>query len=199
MSTSFTPSERTTPTRAKERVSYEKARVYQVLDEALHCDVAFIGEDGDPKALPVFHARIGDLLYLHGSTGSTLGLASRETGMRVCVTATVVDGLVYAKSWAHHSMNFRSVVAHGLALPVHDAHERWIAMRALVERMGHGRAERSREPSAKEDASIAILALRLNEVSVKQRSGAPREAPGDEELPYRNGVAEVATVIAGRL
>lgn len=199
MSTLFTPTERTTPTRAKERVSYEKARVYQVLDEALYCDVAFTGPDGDPKALPVFHARLGDVLYLHGSTGSALGMASRESGMRVCVTATLVDGLVYAKSWAHHSMNFRSVVAYGLALPVRDAHERWIAMRTLVERMGHGRAERSREPSAKEDASIAILALPLNEVSVKHRSGGPREEPEDENLPYRNGVAEVATVVTGRL
>lgn len=199
MSTLFTPTERTAPTRAKDRVSYEKARVYQVLDEALHCDVAFTDPDGDPKALPVFHARLGDTLYLHGSTGSALGTASRESGLRVCVTATLVDGLVYAKSWAHHSMNFRSVVAYGLALPVRDAHERWIAMRTLVERMGHGRAERSREPSAKEDASVAILALPLNEVSVKQRSGGPSEEPEDEELPYRNGVAEVSTVITGRL
>lgn len=199
MATLFTPTERTTPTRSRERVLYEKVRAYQVFDEALYCDAAFVGPQGDPRVLPVFHARLGETLYIHGSTGSALGLASRETGLPVCVTATIVDGLVYAKSWAHHSMNFRSVVVHGLAMQVNDEHERWIAMRTLVERMGHGRSERSREPSVKEDASIAILALPLKEVSVKERSGAPSEEPGDEELPYRNGVAEVATVVTGRL
>ncbi|WP_100446068.1 pyridoxamine 5'-phosphate oxidase family protein [Glycomyces xiaoerkulensis] len=198
MSAQFPRTDRTTPRRARDRVTYEKAAAFQILDEALYCDVAFAAPDGAPRVLPIFHARLGNTLYLHGSTGSGLGLAGRD-GVEVSLTATIVDGLVYAKSWAHHSMNYRSVVAHGPALPVRDDHERWIAMRTLIERMSPGRANRSREPSAREDASVAILGMTLSEVSVKQRSGPPKEEPEDEELPYRNGVAEVATVVTGRL
>ncbi|HLU28780.1 MAG TPA: pyridoxamine 5'-phosphate oxidase family protein [Glycomyces sp.] len=194
----FAPTERTTPLRARHRIGYEKAAAHQILDEALFCDVAFTGPDGAPRVLPTFHARLGNTVYLHGSTGSSMGLAGRE-GFEVCLTATVVDGLVYAKSWFHHSMNYRSVVVHGLAAPVTDAHERWLAMRALVERMSTGRSERSREPDAKEEAATAFLAVPLDEVSVKRRGGPPSEEPEDEDLPYRNGVAEVTTTVAGRL
>lgn len=112
--------------------------------------------------------------------------------------ATVVDGLVYAKSWFHHSMNYRSGVVHGRAVPVTDAHERRPAMRVLIERMSTGRSERSREPDAKEEAASAFLAVPLEEISVKRRSDPSSETPEDEEPPYRNGVAEVRTNITGR-
>ncbi len=194
----FAPTERTVPLRSRHRIDYGKTAAYQVLDEALFCDVAFTGPDGAPRVLPTFHARVGGTVYLHGSTGSSVGLAGKD-GFDVCLTATVVDGLVYAKSWIHHSMNYRSIVVHGRAALVTDAHERWLAMRALVERMSTGRSERSREPDAKEEAASAFLAVPLDEVSVKRRSGPPSEEPEDADLPYRNGVADVTTLVAGRL
>jgi nitroimidazol reductase NimA-like FMN-containing flavoprotein (pyridoxamine 5'-phosphate oxidase superfamily) len=197
-STQFTATPRTTGRRAKERFNYDKVAAYQILDEALFCNVAFVGPDGGPRVLPTFHARIGDTLYFHGSTGSALGLGGQD-GLEVCVTATVVDGLIFAKSWTHHSMNYRSVVAHGLAIAVGDENERWAAMRASVERMSAGRSERSREPSPKEDAATAVLALQLKDVSVKERAGGPNDDPDDAELSYRTGVAEVTTTVSGRL
>lgn len=194
----FAPTERTTPNRSRQKVTYEKAASYRVLDEALFCDVAFVGPDGAPRVLPTFHVRVGDTLFVHGSTGSSMGLGGRE-GFPVSVTATVVDGLVYAKSWFHHSMNYRSVVVHANARLVTDPDERWAVFKALVDRMGEGRSGRSREANPKENAMSALLAIPLEEVSVKQRQGPPVEEPEDEDLPYQNGVAEVSTVVTGRL
>ncbi|SDE50468.1 pyridoxamine 5'-phosphate oxidase family protein [Glycomyces harbinensis] len=194
----FAQTERTTPNRSRERVTYERAASYQVLDEALYCDVAFVGPDGAPRVLPTFHVRVGDTLFLHGSTGSSMGLGGREE-FPVSVTATVVDGLVYAKSWFHHSMNYRSVVVHANARLVADADERWSVFKALINRMAEGRSERSREASPKENAMSALLAIPLEEVSIKQRQGPSVEEPDDEDLPFENGVADVATVVTGRL
>lgn len=198
MTALFTQTDRTTPNRSKERIDYSKAPALQILDEALFCNIAFVGPDGAPRVLPTFHARLGNTVYFHGSTGSSLGLGARD-GFDVCLTATVIDGLVYSKSWFHHSMNYRSLVVHGRAALVTDVHESWLVMRALIERMSTGRSERSREPDAKEEAASAIMALPLEEVSVKQRSGPPVEEPADEDLPFRNGVAEVTTLVNGRL
>lgn len=194
----FAPTERTTPNRSRERITYERADAYRVLDEALYCDVAFVGPDGAPRVLPTFHVRVGDTLFLHGSTGSSMGLGGRE-GFPVSVTATIVDGLVFSKSWFHHSMNYRSVVVHANATLVTDAEERWSVFKALIDRMAEGRSERSRAANPKENAMSALLAIPLEEVSVKQRQGPPVEEPEDEDLPYRNGVAEVATSVIGRL
>jgi nitroimidazol reductase NimA-like FMN-containing flavoprotein (pyridoxamine 5'-phosphate oxidase superfamily) len=194
----FTPTERTIPKRSKERVTYERADAYRVLDEALFCDLAFVGPDGAPRILPTFHVRVGDTLYVHGSTGGSMGLGGREE-FDVSVSATVVDGLVFSKSWFHHSMNYRSVVVHAKATLVHDPEARWNVMRELIDRLAEGRSERSREPSEKENAMSALLAIPLEEVSLKQRQGPPVEEPEDEDLPYVNGVAEVTTVVTGRL
>jgi len=194
----FAQTERTTPNRSRERVTYEKAPSYQVLDEALYCDFAFVGPDGAPRVLPTFHVRVGDTLFLHGSTGSSMGLGGREE-FPVSVTATIVDGLVFSKSWFHHSMNYRSVVVHANARLVTDADERWSVFKALINRMAEGRSDRSREASPKENAMSALLAIPLEEVSLKQRSGGPVEEPEDEDLPFENGVAEVTTLVAGRL
>jgi nitroimidazol reductase NimA-like FMN-containing flavoprotein (pyridoxamine 5'-phosphate oxidase superfamily) len=194
----FEQTERTTPKRSCERVTYERADAYRVLDEALFCDLAFIGPDGAPRILPTFHVRVGDTLYVHGSTGGSMGLGGREA-FDVSVSATMVDGLVFAKSWFHHSMNYRSVVVHAKAALVTDPAERWNAMRDLIDRLAEGRSERSRPPTEKENAMSALLAIPLEEVSIKQRQGPPVEEPEDEDLPYVNGVAEVTTVVAGRL
>jgi nitroimidazol reductase NimA-like FMN-containing flavoprotein (pyridoxamine 5'-phosphate oxidase superfamily) len=194
----FTPTERTVPKRSKERVTYERSDSYRVLDEALFCDLAFTGPDGAPRILPTFHVRVGDTLFVHGSTGGSMGLGGREE-FDVSVSATVVDGIVYSKSWFHHSMNYRSVVVHAKATLVTDPSERWNVMRDLIERLGEGRSERSRPPTEKENAMSALLAIPLEEVSIKQRQGPPVEEPEDEDLPFLNGVADVTTVVAGRL
>jgi nitroimidazol reductase NimA-like FMN-containing flavoprotein (pyridoxamine 5'-phosphate oxidase superfamily) len=141
---------------------------------------------------------VGDTLFVHGSTGGSMGLGGREE-FDVSVSATVVDGIVYSKSWFHHSMNYRSVVVHAKATLVTDPSERWSVMRDLIERLGEGRSERSRPPTEKENAMSALLAIPLEEVSIKQRQGPPVEEPEDEDLPFLNGVAEVTTVVAGRL
>ncbi|THV31407.1 pyridoxamine 5'-phosphate oxidase family protein [Glycomyces paridis] len=194
----FEQTERTTPNRSRERVTYEREAAYRVLDEAWHCDVAFVGPDGAPRVLPTFHVRVGDTLFLHGSTGSSMGLGGRE-GFPVSVTATIVDGLIFSKSWFHHSMNYRSVVVHANARLVTDPEERWNTFKALIDRFAEGRSDRSRAASDKENAMSALLAVPLEEVSVKQRTGGPVEEPEDEDLPYANGVAHVTSVVSGRL
>ncbi|MBO3733510.1 pyridoxamine 5'-phosphate oxidase family protein [Glycomyces niveus] len=197
-SSQFTQTERTTPKRSRERVTYEREAAYQVLDEALFVDLAFVGPDGAPRVLPTFHVRVGDTLFVHGSTGSSMGLGGRDE-FAVSATATIVDGLVFSKSWFHHSMNYRSVVVHANARLVTDEDERWEVFKALINRMAEGRADRSREANPKENAMSALLAIPLEEVSIKQRSGPPVEEPEDEDLPFANGVAPVSTVVAGRL
>jgi len=173
----------TTPTRNAARVSYDRAAVHAVLDEALICHVGFVA-DGEPVVLPQLHARVGDRLYLHGSTGARALHAARTGGLPVCVTVTLTDGLVLAGSAFHHSINYRSVVAHGLAYLVDDDAEKHAALTALVEAVAPGRFEHTRPPSRKELAATAVLRLELAAVSVKARTGDPRDDPQDLDLPH---------------
>ena len=183
---------RTTATRYQSRVSYDRAAVHAVLDEALVCHLAFVLDDA-PVALPTVHARRGDRLYVHGSTGGRLaGL----DGQRVGVTVTLLDGLVLGRSWMHHSMAFRSVVVHGAARVVTDAGERLEAMRALIEHIAPGRSGESREPTRKELAATAILAVDLEEVSLKARGEHVADDEADLALPYWAGSIPLA-VAAG--
>ncbi|BCL16347.1 bifunctional pyridoxamine 5'-phosphate oxidase family protein/GNAT family N-acetyltransferase [Micromonospora sagamiensis] len=184
----YTPTARTTPHRSRERMSYDRAAAHAVLDEAYHCMLGFT-VDGEPRLLPTLHVRVGDTLYLHGSTGSRPLLAARgPDGLPVCVGVTLLDGLVYARSQFHHSANYRSVVAHGVARLVTDAGEKSAAMTALVEKVGTGRSAESRPPSRRELAETAVLALPLREVSVRARTGGVRDDPADLALPYWAGV-----------
>ncbi|SCL33313.1 Protein N-acetyltransferase, RimJ/RimL family [Micromonospora pallida] len=184
----YTPTARTTPTRLRERTSHDRAAAHAVLDEAYHCTLGFT-VDGEPRLLPTLHVRVGDTLYLHGSTGSRPLLAAREpAGLPICVSVTLLDGLVYARSQFHHSANYRSVVAHGVARLVTDAAEKSAVLTALVEKVGAGRSAESRPPSRKELAETAVLALPLREVSVRARTGGVSEEPADLALPYWAGV-----------
>jgi nitroimidazol reductase NimA-like FMN-containing flavoprotein (pyridoxamine 5'-phosphate oxidase superfamily) len=185
--TTFTPTARTTAHRKRDRVSYERATAYAIIDEALYCHVGFVA-DGLPRVLPTLHARIDETLYLHGSTGATAMLAARGDGLPICVTVTHIDALVYARSWAHHSANYRSVVAHGRAHLVTSAEEKWRALQAFVNKVGAGRAADSRPPSPKELAETAVLALTLREVSVKARLGGVNDDEEDLALPHWAGV-----------
>ena len=174
---------RTTATRYQSRVGYDRAAVHAVLDEALVCHLAFV-LDGAPVALPTVHARIGDRLYVHGSSG---GRFSRLDGRPAGVTVTLFDGLVLARSWFNHSMAFRSVVIHGTARVVADPAERLNAMRALIDHIAPGRAAETREPTRKELAQTAILAFDLEQVSLKARGDQVADAEADLTLPYWAG------------
>ncbi|MCZ7420271.1 bifunctional pyridoxamine 5'-phosphate oxidase family protein/GNAT family N-acetyltransferase [Verrucosispora sp. WMMA2121] len=178
---------RTTASRSRDRMSYDRAAAHAVLDEAYHCALGFT-VDGEPRVLPTLHVRIGDTLYLHGSTGSRPLLAARADGLAVCVAVTLLDGLVYGRSQFHHSANYRSVVAHGTAQPVTDQIEKADVLTALVEKVGTGRAADSRPPSRRELAETAVLALPLTEVSLRTRAGGVRDDPADLDLAHWAGV-----------
>ncbi|MET7937083.1 pyridoxamine 5'-phosphate oxidase family protein [Streptomyces sp. NPDC005322] len=193
----YTPAERTVPTRARERASYDREVVHAILDEGYVCHLGFI-RDGAPVVLPTLYGRVGERLYVHGSTGARpLRMASRDEageapGLPVCLTVTHVDGLVLARSAFHHSMNYRSVVVHGIARPVTDPAERAAALDALVDHVVPGRAADSRPANAKELAATAVLRLDLDEVSAKIRTGGPNDDPEDLTLPHWSGVVPVA-------
>jgi RimJ/RimL family protein N-acetyltransferase/nitroimidazol reductase NimA-like FMN-containing flavoprotein (pyridoxamine 5'-phosphate oxidase superfamily) len=187
MADTYEPTARTTALRVRERVSYERATAHAILDEAFHCTLTFV-VDGEPRALPTLHVRLGDTLYLHGSTGSRPMLAARGGGLAVCVSVTHLDGLVLARSQFHHSANYRAVVAHGTARLVTDDAERRSVFAALVDKVAPGRAADSRPPADKELAQTAVLALPLTEVSVKARVGGVKDEPEDLVLPHWAGV-----------
>jgi uncharacterized protein len=183
---------RTSPARESQRVSYERETVHAVLDEALVCHVGFVVE-GRPVVLPHLHARLEEVLYLHGSTGARAMRAARGDGLEVCVTVTLLDGLVLARSAFNHSVNYRSVVVHGTAVVVEDPQEKARALAALVEAVAPGRTGGTRPPSRSELAATTVLRLDLHEVSVKVRTGPPIDDPEDRGLPYWAGVLPLVT------
>jgi nitroimidazol reductase NimA-like FMN-containing flavoprotein (pyridoxamine 5'-phosphate oxidase superfamily) len=187
----FERTPRTTPRRRQDRVSYEVARVHAVLDEALFGHLGFI-VDGRPRVLPTLCARIGSQLYLHGSTGAGMMLSARGR-MPVCLTVTLLDGIVMARSWFNHSINSRSVVVHGDAELVLNDDEKWEAMIAIMNHVSAGRADESREANPREFAATAILRLPLEEVSLKVRTGGPLDDNEDLALPHWAGVVRVTT------
>ncbi|MFC0531232.1 bifunctional pyridoxamine 5'-phosphate oxidase family protein/GNAT family N-acetyltransferase [Phytohabitans kaempferiae] len=185
---------RTTASRNRSRMAYERATAHAILDEAYHCALGFT-VDGEPRVLPTLHVRIDDTVYVHGSTGSRPLLAARgDAGLPVCLTVTQLDGLVLARSQFHHSANFRSVIAYGVARLVTSEEEKLAVCTALVEKVGRGRAAQTRPPSRKELAETTFLALPLREVSVKARAGGVSEDEEDLDLPYWAGVVPLRLV-----
>jgi nitroimidazol reductase NimA-like FMN-containing flavoprotein (pyridoxamine 5'-phosphate oxidase superfamily) len=189
----FEPTERTRVRRKPERGAYDRATVEAILDEALYCHVATVDERGRPRAIPTIHVRAGDVVYIHGSTGSRT-LRGVKGGQEVCLVATLLDGLVFARSAAHHSMNYRSVMVFGTAREVTDPEEKWRAQAALVDHVCAGRAEQARMPNAKELRETMILAIPLDEASAKVRAGPPLDDDEDVELPIWAGVLPLRTV-----
>jgi nitroimidazol reductase NimA-like FMN-containing flavoprotein (pyridoxamine 5'-phosphate oxidase superfamily) len=191
----YPPSPRTTPSRSRERVGYDRAAVHAVLDEALICHLGVV-VGGEPLVLPTIHARVGDTVYVHGSTGAgVVRLAEAGGGsLPVCLTVTLLDGLVLARSQFEHSMNYRSVVVRGRAELVSDPAERDLALRAIVEHVAAGRSAQSRPGNRKELAATAVLRLPLVEVSLKERSGPPADDPQDVPGPFWAGVLDLRTV-----
>ncbi|OEJ31030.1 pyridoxamine 5'-phosphate oxidase family protein [Streptomyces subrutilus] len=189
----YEPTDRTVPTRSRDRARYDRETVHSILDQAYVCHLGFV-RDGAPVVLPTLFGRVGEALYIHGSTGSrplrAAGMA--DPGLPVCVTVTHVDGLVLARSAFHHSLNYRSVVVHGTAYQVTDEEECRTALDALVDHVVPGRSADSRPANAKELAATAVIRLDLTEVSAKIRTGGPNDDAEDMALPYWAGVVPVA-------
>ncbi len=183
----YRPTPRTTPSRYRERAHYDRETVHRILDEALICHLGYINA-GRPVVLPTTHVRLDKTLYIHGSSGSGPMLAARTGGLPVCVTTTLVDGLVLARSAMHHSLNYRSVVVVGTARMVEDPAEKLRALDALLDHIRSGRAADCRAPNERELAATAVLALDLVEVSAKVRDGDVIDDPEDSALPHWAGV-----------
>jgi len=181
---------RTTVRRLPKRGAYERDTINRILDEALICHVGFIIE-GQPMVIPTIHTRIGDALYFHGSAASRMLRWLRE-GVPVCVTVTLLDGLVLARSAFHHSMNYRSVVVLGTAREVVDRKEKLRVLEAIVEHVMRGRARDARGPNENELKSTMLVRLPLDEASAKIRTGPPLDDEEDYSMPIWAGVLPLA-------
>ena len=189
------PTERTRVHRHPERGDYDRATIDAVLDEALICHVAWVDPEGGPRLLPTIHARVGDTVYLHGSRGARPWKALRD-GAEVCVGATIVDGLVLARSAFNHSMNYRSVVLYGITREVTEPDELHVAARAITDHVAPGRGDDARMPTDEEYRQTLLLALGIDEASAKVRSAPPLDDDADLELPIWAGVLPL-DVVAG--
>jgi uncharacterized protein len=182
------PPDRIRVKREPQRGRYDRETIDAILDEALLCHLGF-AVDGQPYVIPTLHARVGDTLYVHGSAASR-ALKHAGSGAPVCVTVTLFDGLVLAKSVFNHSVNSRSVVIFGSARIVPDEEKRG-ALRALTEQLAPGRWDEAREPTDQELKATWILALPIEEASAKVRAGGPEDDPDDRDLPVWAGVVSV--------
>ena len=194
MSESLKRTDRTSISRHAERASYDRATAFAILDEAL---VAHIGLDvgNGVTVIPMTYARSGDELLLHGAVASRW-LSHFESGLDICVSVTLLDGLVLARSAFSHSMNYRSLVAFGKARLVSDPDEKMQAFRALLDHLLPGRWEDSRQPDKKEVGATTVIKMRIDEASVKIRAGDPADAEKDHDLDYWAGVIPLSLTAA---
>jgi nitroimidazol reductase NimA-like FMN-containing flavoprotein (pyridoxamine 5'-phosphate oxidase superfamily) len=175
--------------REPQRGAYDRETIDAILDEALVCHLGF-AVDGQPYVIPTLHARVGDLLYVHGSAASRM-LRHAASDVRVCVTVTLLDGLVLARSVFNHSIDYRSVVVLGTPALVEDVEEKRQALRAFTEHIAPGRWEEARQPTDKELKATWILSVPLDEASAKVRTGPPEDEPEDMDLPVWAGVVPI--------
>lgn len=189
------PTQRTRLRRHAERGRFDRATVHEVLDEAYIAHVGFV-VDGGPRVLPMTYGRDGDVLYLHGAAGNAMLRAS--AGAEVCVTVTLLDGLVLARSAFHHSMNFRSVVLLGTAVKVTDDVEKRHAFDVIVDHVVPGRSQAARPSNDVELRATMVLRLPIEEGSAKVRTGGPIDDPDDLDLPVWSGVVPLR-LTPGRL
>lgn len=186
------PTERTQVHRLPDRGAYDRETIDAILDESLICHVAFSDGDGAPRCLPTIHARVDDTIYLHGSSGARAWKALRD-GAEVCIVATIVDGLVLARSLFESSMNYRSVVVYGTARQVTDQEELHVAARAIASHVAPGREDEARMPTDKEYRQTLLLAVTIQEASAKIRTGPPKDFEEDKDLPVWAGVLPLVT------
>jgi uncharacterized protein len=183
---------RTTLKRLPQRGHYDRELINQILDEGFICHVGF-AVDGQPVVIPTGYARVGDSLVIHGSQASRM-LRTLGQGIDVCVTVTLIDGLVLARSAFHHSMNYRSVVVFGRATVIDDPAEKFAVLRALSDHMIPGRWDDVRQPNERELQQTTVLSLSLTEASAKIRQGPPLDDQEDYELPVWAGVIPLGLV-----
>jgi nitroimidazol reductase NimA-like FMN-containing flavoprotein (pyridoxamine 5'-phosphate oxidase superfamily) len=188
----YRPTDRTQVKRLPKRGRYDQETVHQILDSAFVCHVGF-NVDDQPFVIPTNYGRAGDTLYIHGSAASRM-LKTLSAGVPVCVTVTHVDGLVLARSAFHHSVNYRSVVIFGTARLVDDPEEKMEALRIFTDHVLKGRWDDVRQPSEQEMKATTVLALPLEEVSAKVRTGGPVDDEADYALPVWAGVLPLETV-----
>jgi len=192
MSDAYTSSSRTRVVREPHRGVYDRDTVYRILDEGFICHVGFV-VDGQPFVIPTAYGRVGDNLYIHGSAASRM-LRNLDEGMAACVTVTLLDGLVLARSIFNHSMNYRSVVMLGIARAVQDAKEKLEALRALSEHIVPGRWAEVRQPNEKELKATLVMRLPIEEFSAKVRQGPPIDDHEDYTFPTWAGVVPLQLV-----
>ena len=183
-------SERTRVRRIPERGVYEREQIDAILDAGLVCHLGFV-HDGHPFVIPTLYARVGDEVYVHGSAASRM-LRTLKDGVDACLTVTLVDGLVLARSIFHHSVNYRSVVVLGRAVEVTDPDEKLRALEAFAQRILPGRWAEVRWPSRQELKATSILRLPVEEASAKVREGPPKDEEEDYDLPVWAGVIPLA-------
>ncbi|MBD2462906.1 pyridoxamine 5'-phosphate oxidase family protein [Oscillatoria sp. FACHB-1407] len=188
----LTPTNRTTVKRLPMRGNYDRTEIEQILDEGLICQVGFV-VNGQPFVIPTAYGRVGDKLYIHGSPASRM-LRTLQQGVEVCVTVTLLDGLVLARSAFHHSMNYRSVVLFGTATLVNNPDEKLEALKAFTDHIIPGRWEDVRSPNRQELAGTLVLSLPITEASAKVRTGGPSDDEGDYALPTWAGVIPLRVV-----
>jgi uncharacterized protein len=175
--------------REPQRGVYERETIDAILDEALVCHLGF-AIDGQPYVIPTLHARVGDRLYVHGSAASRM-LRHAAADARICVTVTLLDGLVLARSVFNHSIDYRSVVVLGTPTLVEDVAEKREALHAFTEHIAPGRWDEARQPTDKELKATWILSIPLDEASAKIRTGPPEDEPEDRDLPVWAGVVPI--------
>jgi len=188
----LTQTARTTLKRLPQRGAFDRESINQILDEGFICHVGF-AVDGQPFVIPTGYARAGDRLLIHGSQASRM-LRTVGQGIDVCLTITLIDGLVLARSGFHHSMNYRSVVVFGRAVVIDEREEKLAALRALSDHMIPGRWDDVREPNERELQLTTVLSLELAEASAKVRTGPPLDDEEDYELDVWAGVIPLRLV-----
>jgi len=192
MPDSFAVSDRTRVVREANRAVYDRDAIYKILDEGLVCHVGFAAE-GQPFVIPTMFARVGDAIYFHGSAASRM-LRGAGAGFPVCITVTLADGIVLARSVFNHSMNYRSVVVLGTATMIGDPAEKLAALRAFTEKLIPGRWEDARQPNEQELKATSILKLPLTEVSAKVRTGGVEDDAADYALSVWAGIIPLRLV-----
>jgi nitroimidazol reductase NimA-like FMN-containing flavoprotein (pyridoxamine 5'-phosphate oxidase superfamily) len=196
-----TPTPRTRVVREPQRAVYDRDTVNQILDEAFLCHVGFVANsnsDSQPFVIPTSYGRDGDVLYIHGSAASRM-LRNLDQGVPVCVTVTLLDGLVLARSVFNHSMNYRSVVILGKATIVDDPAEKLAALRALSEHIIPNRWDDSRQPNDKELKATSVLRLPIDEFSAKVRVGPPVDDDEDYSFPTWAGVIPLEMTVGAAI
>jgi len=182
----FPKTKRNQVRRLPKRADYRKDVIYKIIDEALICHVGFV-QEGQPFVIPTIHTRRGDTIYLHGATVSRM-IQHVQKGNPMCIEITLLDGIVFARSVFHSSVNYRSVVLFGTGRLVDSDEEKMRALEAMIKHLAPGRWEEARKPNQKELASTAVVGIQIESASAKIRIGPPADDEEDYQLPVWAGV-----------